>query len=180
MSAPSSLVRSALLALSALLAFTVLAAPAAPASAASSGARYVDRGDLRTFPYGAAARRQDDLSVKYAALPADFRRFVRAGFEAAWERAGAREQCANSPYLRVRSWHRAGFVLGGAGLFPASGEPDSCAEGGYTAIFSERGGSWRQVIGTQEAFTCRQLSYHRVPRSMVDTCTDYRGRQVSY
>ena len=148
---------------------TLQTATAATGSPSAADAR------LTNFPGGLAVRPSSNVSVKLAQVPADYRRAVRA-----WLDAEATEECPNTPYLSVRSYHRDGFASTSQGWFAASGEPESCNGGGYAAIWSKRGGAWREVVAGQEAPSCRVLSYHHVPRSMVDTCYDYRGKAVDY
>lgn len=158
-----------------------LVATAATASAqAATGRTSAEDPQLTTYPYGIAVRRETNVSTKLAPLPAGYRAAVRQWLERTYTQEGANPECSNTPWLQVRSYHRAGFVSSRQGLFPATGEPDSCAGGGYASIWSNRGGSWREVIKGQEPPSCRALVYHRVPRSMVDGCFDDEGNAVAY
>ncbi|MFB9312685.1 hypothetical protein [Nocardioides plantarum] len=178
MTAPRPLRLLTLLAALVVLVAAPTAVPAAQAAGASSaGARDAD---LTTYRSGISVRRETNVSTKLAKLPADYRRAVRAWLERAYQEAGADEACANSPRLTAYAYHRDGFVTSSQGISPATGEPDSCAQGGYASIWSKRGGPWREVIKGQEPPSCRALVWHRVPRSMVDRCFDDQGQPVTY
>lgn len=157
----------------------LLATAATTSAQAATGRTSAEDPQLTTYPYGIAVRRETNVSTKLASLPAGYRAAVRTWLEKAYADAGSKPECGNSPYLQVRSYHRAGFVSSVQGLYPATGEPDSCAGGGYASIWSNRGGPWREVVAGQDVPTCRQLTYHRIPRSMVDRCYD-GSRLVTY
>jgi hypothetical protein len=174
---PRLLASLATLAVTAVTAALLSAGSTADAASATTNARDAD---LTVYKYGISVRRESNVYAKLSALPVSYRQAVRTWLDDAYTAAGADEACSNSPRLTVNSYHRAGFVRSSQGVYPATGEPSSCAQGGYQAIWSNRGGYWHEVIRGQEAPTCRQLSYHRVPRSMIDKCVDGKGRLVTY
>jgi len=64
----------------------------------------------------------------------------------------------------------------------ARGAVNDC--GGYVALWGRQDGAWKELIGTQDAWSCAELKKFRVPSSLVDTCVGggqgARMKQVPY
>ena len=78
------------------------------------------------------------------------------------DRAGHRHRCDDTAVrIENRCRHRGdtGFALG---------HISAC--GGYVALWGKEGGSWKELIGTQELWACSDLRKHKIPTGLVDTC----------
>lgn len=75
------------------------------------------------------------------------------------------EACADpdNAGVFVRRFAQAGYAFGDVFLCPT----------GYSAIWKKVDGSWKQVIATQEQFTCADLDRYDIPHSFIEgTCYD--------
>lgn len=127
-------------------------APSSPAVPPSSGepprlVRYP--GDGVTVQSGADA-------TKLAGTSRAFRQFVVASVP-----QGSAD-CTTGGSISVQAWRADGFAVGDVFECP----------GGYRAIWGTNGGaSWRELVGSQDVWSCAQLRRHHVPTSIAgDRC----------
>jgi hypothetical protein len=64
-----------------------------------------------------------------------------------------------TPDITVKKYSSAGFALGGVG---------GC--GGYVALWSIQDGTWKEALGTQDEWTCGDLTRFSVPDGFVGDC----------
>lgn len=68
----------------------------------------------------------------------------------------------------VSVYDPAGFARGGV---------NDC--GGYVALWGIQNGKWKELIGTQDLWSCAELRKYSVPSTIVDTCYESR-KEVPY
>jgi len=106
---------------------------------------------------GVFVETSDDVDV-LAGAPADFAAFVGTLADKA-QQAGA--SCPDAAHgitvLRIRH----DFALGAV---------NDC--GGYTALWSRVDGQWREILGTQEPWSCQDLAEHDVPQGFAGSCVE--------
>jgi len=73
------------------------------------------------------------------------------------ERPAGGEDCFIG--VTVDAYDPAGFARGGV---------NDC--GGYVALWGRRDGVWKELIGTQDAWTCTDLRKFGLPPGLVTTC----------
>jgi len=104
---------------------------------------------------GVFVETSDDVDV-LAGAPADFTAFVATLANKA-QQAGA--SCPDAAHgitvLRIRN----DFALGAV---------NDC--GGYTALWSRVDGQWREILGTQEPWSCHDLEEHDVRQGFAGSC----------
>jgi hypothetical protein len=64
-----------------------------------------------------------------------------------------------TPDITVKKYSSAGFALGGVG---------GC--GGYVALWTVRAGAWKEALGTQDEWTCGDLTRFSVPDGFAGDC----------
>lgn len=88
--------------------------------------------------------------------PMDFRRFVVTSAERIKRPPGTK--CDHG--LTINAFDPAGFAVGSV---------SEC--GGYVAVWGRKNGRWKELIGTQDAFTCDELAKVGVPAGgIIKTC----------
>jgi hypothetical protein len=133
------------------LVLAVTAALLVPTAAAEASApRLVVLGH---HDQGVTVQRAAKVARKLHAAPAGFRTFVRRTVRHLQSTKGCSGSFVGVTVNRVRT---DGFARGGV---------NQC--GGYAAIWKKVGGHWRQVIGTQDVWSCQDLRRWAIPSSVV-------------
>ncbi|HEY6935081.1 MAG TPA: hypothetical protein VI452_16900 [Marmoricola sp.] len=110
---------------------------------------------------GVTVQRAADADRLHGTSP-EFRRFVVAHLPQ------GQADCGNGS-ITVKAWRADGFAVGDVFECP----------GGYRAIWGTAGGgSWRQLVGTQDVWSCSDLHRWSVPTSIAgDKCSADGGLQ---
>ncbi|NYI44201.1 hypothetical protein BJ993_001281 [Nocardioides aromaticivorans] len=105
-----------------------------------------------------------------ATLPRDFQSFIgklaRTQYRQARRGGFTTSDCdESSTWVNVSLYDARGFARGGVG-----------ACGGYAALWAKVGGTWREILGTQESWDCADLVRYEVPASLIA----YEGHAECY
>jgi len=146
--------------------------PAAPSGAMSGGpdrsaavtpSRIINFGEK-----GVEVQKADDVA-KLRGTSEEFKAFI-ADLATHLERPAGGEDCFIG--VTVDAYDPAGFARGGV---------NDC--GGYVALWGRKDGTWKELIGTQDAWTCSDLKKHGLPPGLVPTCigtVDGEMKEVPY
>lgn len=102
---------------------------------------------------GVEVRKPED-AAKLTGTSAEFKAFVVKSALSI-----ERPDAPNCGGITVQKYDPAGFAIGGV---------DEC--GGYAAIWGKKDGRWKELIGTQDAWSCTELHKFGVPPTIVDKC----------
>jgi hypothetical protein len=95
-------------------------------------------------------------AAKLKGTSEEFQEFI-ADLATHLERPAGGEDCFVG--VTVAAYDPAGFARGGV---------NDC--GGYVALWGRKDGRWKELIGTQDAWTCADLKKFGLPPGLVTTC----------
>jgi hypothetical protein len=163
--------------------FSVASAASTGGSNAHSAATAKDT-RLITYPgrFGVSVWRNEGDLKRLTGAPSDLKQFVRHRLDVLWGDVDRRPVCAHTPLIVVKRIRTDGFAkITDEGVFPHGPGTNSCATGGHAAIFATVAGKWREVLGTQEGYSCRDLRALGIPSSIAGhTCLTPGGHVKPY
>lgn len=115
-------------------------------------------------------------------IPDSLRSALAAGLKKRWDAYGDAPACEKGPVYVVNKVDTAGWASIDSWDDPGVSGP-GCAGvgGGYAGFWAEVGGTWREVIQTQELPQCSQFSAYHFPVAIAgDKCARPDGTEVAY
>ncbi|CAN5698460.1 hypothetical protein BH11ACT8_BH11ACT8_33050 [soil metagenome] len=134
-----------------------------------SSAPSVAAGGHRTVTYkGHGVTVRLDSVKRLHATSRDFRSFTRTRLVQLWKGSGTPPRCRSKALVSVKRWRSDGWArIDNEGIFGRG----PCGSGGNRAIWRRHRGHWREILGTQELYSCDDLYRYRVPFRIADpTC----------
>lgn len=115
-------------------------------------------------------------------IPDSLRTALAAGLQKRWDAYGDVPQCEKGPVYVVNKVDTGGWASIDSWDDPSVTGP-KCAGvgGGYDGFWAQVGGTWREVIRTQELPQCEQFTKYHFPVAIVgDKCARPDGTEVDY
>lgn len=136
-------------------------APSSPAVQPSAG----EAPRLVRYPGDGVTVQTGDDAAKLRGTTDAFKKFVVASVP-----KGSAD-CSGGGSITIQAWRADGFAVGDVFACP----------GGYRAIWGTNGGaSWRELVGSQDIWSCKNLERYQVPTSIAGDKCIADGRLKDY
>lgn len=134
-------------------------------------------GSVTRFPGNGMSVTPKNVETVLSATSPTFRAFITQHLRELWSKAGSVKGCEESALIVLASYHSDGWAnASNEGMFGN----DKCAAGGNSALYAQTDGTWKEIIGTQSGYSCSELTQHKVPTGIVDSCLDSSGKPQPY